>query len=73
MRTIISAYSQHKGLVLLSRIGFNLWHRRAVLLYSEDCSDSSGEIPTMCVELGQAFLQKTNGTWHVDHLQAVVL
>jgi hypothetical protein len=58
---------------LLSRVGFDLWHRRSVLTYSEDCSDSSGEVPTMCVELGQAFLQKTNGTWHVDHLQGFAL
>ncbi len=62
-----------RRVVLMSRVGFDPWHRRAVLTYSQDCSESSGEVPTMCVELGRAFLRKTNGTWQVDHLEGLTL
>jgi hypothetical protein len=50
-----------------TRVGFNLWHTRAVLLYTADCNDYSPEFPTMCVEYGEAYLQKENGMWKVDH------
>ena len=57
-----------KRVVTVTRVGFDVWHRRAVLMYSVDCSDPSGKVPIMCVELGHAFLQKTNGTWQVNQL-----
>jgi hypothetical protein len=56
-----------KYVVEATRVGFNLWHTRAVLLYTVDCNDYSPEFPTMCVEYGEAYLQKENGMWKVDH------
>jgi hypothetical protein len=55
-----------KRVVAVTRIGFNVWHNRAVLSYSADCRDSP-EIFAVCVELGQAYLRKKNGSWELDH------
>jgi hypothetical protein len=58
--------------VSVTRVGFNLWHTRAVLSYSANCSDyaavsdNSTDISGICVELGEAYLQKRNGIWRVD-------
>jgi hypothetical protein len=59
--------------VSVTRIGFDLWHRRAVLEYSVDCSDSSGRIPIMCVEFGDVSLQKISGRWAVKEFNAINL
>lgn len=56
-----------KYVVEVTRVGFNLWHTRAVLSYTADCNDYSPEFPTMCVEYGEAYFQKENGIWKVDH------
>lgn len=56
-----------KHAVEVTRVGFNLWHTRAVLLYTADCNDYSMEFPTMCMEYGEAYLRKENGIWKVDH------
>jgi hypothetical protein len=54
-----------KHIVSVTRVGFNLWHTRAVLSYSTSCSDES-----LCLELGEAYLLKEKGVWKVDHYQA---
>jgi hypothetical protein len=59
--------------VEVTRVGFNVWHTRAFLDYSADCNDYSPEHPTMCVESGEAYLQKKNGAWEVVNYSAVLL
>ena len=58
-----------KRVVSVTRAGFDLWHRQAVLMYTVDCSEASAGVPTMCTEFGHAFLQKTNGTWNINELK----
>ena len=53
-------------LVTLSRVGFNLWHTRAVVMFSADCSDAASS--TMCLELGQAYLRRKDDAWIVDRV-----
>jgi hypothetical protein len=57
--------------VEVTRVGFNVWHTRAFLSYAANCNDYSPEHPVMCVELGEAYLEKKNGAWKVDHHEAV--
>lgn len=57
--------------VEVTRAGFNVWHTRAFLSYSADCNDYSQEHPVMCVELGEAYLEKKNGAWKLDHYEAM--
>jgi hypothetical protein len=52
--------------VSVTRVGFNLRHTRAVLSYSANCNDYSPD-SGVCVELGDAYLEKRNGIWNVDH------
>ena len=52
--------------ISVTRVGFNLWHTRAVLSYSANCNDYSSD-SGVCVELGDAYLEKRNGIWKVDH------
>jgi len=61
----------NQRVVIVTRAGFDLWHRRAVLKYSVDCDHGTGDVPIVCVEFGQAFLQKINGTWKVQKVSAV--
>ncbi len=60
-------------IVDVTRVGFNLWHTRAFLSYSADCNDDSPELPTLCVELGDAYFEKKNGTWQLDNYTATML
>jgi hypothetical protein len=57
-------------LVTLSRVGFNVWHTRAVVMFSADCSDAASS--TMCLELGQAYLRRKDGVWIVDRVSGNV-
>jgi hypothetical protein len=57
-------------LVSLSRVGFNVWHTRAVVMFVADCSDSASS--TLCVELGQAYLKRKDGAWIVDRVSGNV-
>jgi hypothetical protein len=59
-----------RRVIEVSRVGFDLWHRRAVLMYSANCTELSPEFPRMCVELGQVYLRKKDGAWRVDHYQS---
>jgi hypothetical protein len=52
--------------VSVTRVGFNLWHTRAVLSYSANCNDYSPD-SGVCVELGDTYLEKRAGIWNVDH------
>jgi len=52
--------------VSVTRVGFNLWHTRAVLGYSANCSDYSPDNPSVCIELGEVYLQKRHGVWKVE-------
>ena len=63
---------QHR-VVAVTRVGFNLWHTRAVLWYSADCNDYSPEHPVMCSESGTVYLKKINGSWQLDHYYAIDL
>ena len=56
--------------VSLSRVGFNLWHSRAVLAFTADCSDA--ERSMMCIEMGQAYLKSKNGKWTVEKVLATL-
>jgi hypothetical protein len=51
-------------LVTLSRVGFNFWHTRAVVMFSADCSDDA----SMCLERGEAYLKRKGNTWIVDRV-----
>jgi hypothetical protein len=55
-------------IVSVTRVGFDLWHTRAVLWYSTSCSDRA-----LCLQLGAAYLLKENGIWKVDRYEATVL
>lgn len=55
-------------LVTLSRVGFNFWHTRAVVMFSADCSDDA----TMCLEMGQAYLKRKGDAWIVDRVSGNV-
>jgi hypothetical protein len=57
--------------IKVTRVGFNLWHNRAVLMFSADCHTYSQNVPIMCIELGEAYLRKENGVWKVDHYQGL--
>ena len=59
-------FKQH--MVSVTRVGFDLWHTRAVLSYSTSCSDDS-----LCLQLGEVYLLKENGGWKVDHYDVVML
>jgi len=54
--------------ITVSRVGFDLWHTRAVLAFEADCSDA--EKSRMCLEIGKASLKKENGRWTVEQLFA---
>jgi hypothetical protein len=62
------ADNSSEQIVWVTRVGFNLWHTRAVLSYSRNCSDES-----LCLELGEAYLLKQNGVWKVDHYHAITV
>jgi hypothetical protein len=53
-------------LVTLSRVGFNVWRTRAVVMFSADRSDAASS--TMCLELGQAYLRWEDNAWTVDRV-----
>ncbi len=55
-------------LVNLSRVGFNVSHTRAVVMFTADCSD----VGTMCLELGQAYLKRKGDEWIVDRVHGNV-
>ena len=55
-------------LVNLSRVGLNVSHTRAVVMFTADCSD----VGTMCVELGQAYLKRKGDEWIVDRVSGNV-
>jgi len=57
-------------LVTLSRVGFNVWRTRAVVMFSADCSDAASS--TMCLELGQAYLERKDDAWIVDRVSGNV-
>ena len=57
-------------LVTLSRVGFNVWQTRAVLMFSADCSDAASS--TMCLEQGQAYLRRKDGVWIVERVSGNV-
>lgn len=60
-----------KGRVIeVSRVGFDLWRNRAVLIYTGNCDELSRESPLMCMEFGEAYLRKNHGAWVVDHYQS---
>ena len=61
-----------RRVVGVTRAGFNLWHTRAFLFFTADCNNYSREHPVMCVELGEAYFQKKNGVWWLDHISAMV-
>jgi len=61
------------NVVVVTRIGFNPWHTRAVLSFEGNCSDASSEIPSVCLELGEAYLLRENGVWKVDRYTSVSL
>lgn len=54
--------------ITVSRVGFDLWHTRAVLAFEADCSDAERSL--MCLEIGKASLKKENGRWIVEQLFA---
>ena len=54
--------------ITVSRVGFDLWHTRAVLAFEADCSDAEKSL--MCLEIGKASLKKENGRWTVEQLLA---
>jgi hypothetical protein len=56
------------ALVTVSRVGFNVWHTRAVLTFEADCSDAEKSL--MCLEIGKASLKQENGRWTVEQLFA---
>src|SRR5208282_6375392 len=56
------------SLVTLSRVGFNFWHTRAVVMFSADCSNDA----TMCLEMGQAYLKRKGDTWIEDRVSGYV-
>jgi hypothetical protein len=57
-------------LVTLSRVGFNVWRSRAVVTFSADCSDSASS--TICLEIGQAYLERKSEEWIVDRVSGNV-
>lgn len=57
----------------VTRVGLNVWHTRAFLSYSADCNGYSSDPPVTCVEVGDAYLEKKNGVWTVDHYSAMLL
>jgi hypothetical protein len=59
----------NKRVIALSRLGFDLWNRRAIVMYRADCRDSSTAPLAVCAESGEAFLKKTDGMWEVDQYQ----
>ena len=59
----------NKRVIALSRVGFDLWNRRAIVMYRADCRDSSTALLPVCAESGEAFLMKTHGMWEVDQCQ----
>ena len=56
--------------VSLSRVGFNLWHSRAVLAFTADCSDAEQSL--VCIEIGRAYLKSKNGEWAVEKVLATL-
>lgn len=58
-----------RQIVWVTRVGFNLWHTRAVLSYSTSCSERK---PVHRAGSG-VYLLKENGAWQVDHDQAFTL
>lgn len=56
------------ALITVSRVGFNVWHTRAVLTFEADCSDAEKSL--MCLEIGRASLKRENGRWTVERLFA---
>jgi hypothetical protein len=60
-----------KRVIALSRVGFDLWNRRAIVMYRADCRDFSSAGPAVCAESGEAFLKKTHGMWEVDQFQGI--
>jgi hypothetical protein len=54
----------------VTRVGFNVWHTRAFLSYSADCNDYSPRHLVICLELGDAYLEKKNGAWDVNDYRA---
>jgi hypothetical protein len=62
-----------KSVVDVTRVGFDLRGNRAVLMYSFDCNDYSPNRPVLCVQIGNAYLQKRKGTWNVDHYSGLTL
>ncbi len=54
--------------ITVSRVGFDLWHTRAVLAFQVDCSDPEQSL--MCLEIGKAWLKQENGRWTVEQVFA---
>ena len=57
--------------IQVTRVGFDLWRNRGVLIFSASCNDYSQEYPILCVEEGKVCLQKRNGTWIVSNYEIV--
>jgi hypothetical protein len=54
--------------IMLSRVGFNLWHDRAVLRFNADCS--SAVASALCLGIGEAYLRRVSGRWVVQKVSA---
>ncbi len=71
----LESSSNVKRIVKVTRTGFDLWHRRAGLSYSFDCStgETSGRPAILCIQIGDVLLNKANGKWQVARYSAVLL
>lgn len=72
--TELKATNSAVRIVRVSRPGFDLWHRRAVLLYSFNCGHdgSSAQIALLCGQSGYVLLQKEHGAWQVRDYSGVM-
>jgi hypothetical protein len=61
------------GKLAVSRVGFDLLHRKAVMQYSFNCIGSTRRIPVLCSQSGSVYLSKTDRQWRVDRYTVVVL
>ena len=65
-RNALGHDNDDESLVTLSRVGLNIWHTRAVVMFSADCSDSASS--NMCLEVGQAYLKRQDRKWILDRV-----
>jgi hypothetical protein len=66
---------REKYIVSVTRPGFDMWHHRAVVGYSFDCSSggTQEEIGAICLQMGHVLLEKADGVWQVKTYTATVL